>query len=496
MQAMENKKDIGKAFREKLDLLDKVPGDHLWNAIEADLEKKKKRRVLPFWFILTDVATMALLLFFIGSDLVGEQRSDDDMPTRIEGGSIGKGNNEKDENADSSGNIDAITSEAKDAVIDGEPLNHKQDPQDPERNGNHLNSSGGNYKGTKSDLSNSTKNNSKVKKAKSGVSNVSKKRGSGNAAFKNNKATESTISDENQAKLSGNSTGSGIQKTSQSGMEAEETTNAVIEKDTVIKTITKKERQKKQSTDTTKTVQIDEEKYKTFSVFLYARPTYFGVFDKTSSLDKSLDSLPIKSEIVFNYGGYLSFQYDEKWTVRAGIAKTVLRYTTQNIIINNGFEAPAAPPDFYGVDYASGVSNLGIAEQNENSTSMDIEQELSYFEVPIELKYSFYKKAITIDGIGGVSTLFLTNNTVTAKPNNGREVHMGMTRDIFKAHINANIGVGFNYKFLKNFQLNIEPMFKYHFRTGEVKQSPFSFVVQAGIEYMFNSRKKTKTEKK
>jgi hypothetical protein len=497
MQAMENKKDIGKAFREKLDLLDKVPGDHVWDAIETDLDKKKKRRVLPFWFILTDIATMTLLLFFIASDFIGNKQSGSDIPVGIEKSSVGNGNNEKSTQHNfPTGNIDAITSGTENSVSDAEQLDHEK--EDFESNDNINSSASKNfYKGKKSKASKTLKNENNIRKQKSGFSSISKKGSSGYAVLKKKtkKAANDSISDQ-ESKLARTSIPTDANTEEISEMQPDEKVTAATEKDTVLKTIAKKDiRQKKQS-DTTKTVELEEEKYKTFSVFLYARPTYFGLLDKKSSLDKTLDSLPIKSEIVYNYGGYLSFIYDEKWTVRAGIAKTVLKYTTQDIIINNGFEAPAAPPDFYGVGYASDVTNLGIAEQHPNSTSMDIEQELSYLEFPIELKYSFFKKAITIDGIGGISTLFLTDNIVTAKLNNDDDVHMGMTRDIYKAHFNANLGVGFNYKFLKNFQLNIEPMFKYHFRTGEVKQKPYSFVVQAGIEYMFNSKKKTKTAKK
>jgi hypothetical protein len=499
MQAMENKKDIGKAFREKLDLLDRVPGNHVWDAIETDLDKKKKRRALPFWFILTDIATMALLLFFIASDFIGDKQSGSDIPAGIEKSIMGNDSNDRSiQHAIPSGNIDAITPGTEKSVSDAEQLNHRKDKQDFESNDNINSSVSKNfYKGKKGKASKNLKKENNLQKQKSGLSSIPKQGSSGYAALKkkNKKATNGVISNQN-FKPAGASIPTDASTAEAADISSDEKVTATTEKDTVLKTIAKKDTRQKKQSDTTKTVELEEEKYKTFSVFLYARPTYFGLLDKKSSLDKTLDSLPIKSEIVYNYGGYLSFIYDEKWTVRAGIAKTILKYTTQDIVINNGFEGPAAPPDFYGVEYAAGVSNLGIAEQHQNSTSMDIEQELSYLEFPIELKYSFLKKVITIDGIGGISTLFLTDNIITAKLNNDDDVHMGMTRNIYKAHFNANLGVGFNYKFLQHFQLNVEPMFKYHFRTGEVKQKPYSFVVQAGIEYMFNSKKKTKTAKK
>jgi hypothetical protein len=47
---MENKKDIGKAFKEKLNSLDRVPGDHVWIGISDAIEKDKKGKNGLFFF--------------------------------------------------------------------------------------------------------------------------------------------------------------------------------------------------------------------------------------------------------------------------------------------------------------------------------------------------------------------------------------------------------------------------------------------------------------
>lgn len=62
---MENRKDIGKALKDKLNNLEKIPSDRLWTSIENDLNKKKKRKRL-FWFIssLIIVGLLSTILFF------------------------------------------------------------------------------------------------------------------------------------------------------------------------------------------------------------------------------------------------------------------------------------------------------------------------------------------------------------------------------------------------------------------------------------------------
>jgi hypothetical protein len=66
---MENKKDIGIAFKEKLNSLDRVPGDHVWNSISDAIEKDRKgikgKNGLSYLFvailILLGISTMVIL---------------------------------------------------------------------------------------------------------------------------------------------------------------------------------------------------------------------------------------------------------------------------------------------------------------------------------------------------------------------------------------------------------------------------------------------------
>ncbi|WP_310555005.1 outer membrane beta-barrel protein [Flavobacterium sp.] len=47
---MENNKDIGKIFREKIDQLEKSPSNDLWSNIEKDLDSKKERKIPFLWY--------------------------------------------------------------------------------------------------------------------------------------------------------------------------------------------------------------------------------------------------------------------------------------------------------------------------------------------------------------------------------------------------------------------------------------------------------------
>ena len=92
---MENKKDIGKAFREKLDGLQKQPGNAVWDAIKKDLPKKKPRFLPLFWIeastaIKTVVITLLTTLVFLsGYFLIQDQEHENGFKTT--GNSIDNG---------------------------------------------------------------------------------------------------------------------------------------------------------------------------------------------------------------------------------------------------------------------------------------------------------------------------------------------------------------------------------------------------------------------
>lgn len=52
---MENKKDIGKLFKDNLSQLDYSPSEMVWDKIETDLKKDKKKRRFFFWFFLSSI---------------------------------------------------------------------------------------------------------------------------------------------------------------------------------------------------------------------------------------------------------------------------------------------------------------------------------------------------------------------------------------------------------------------------------------------------------
>ena len=72
---MGNKKDIRLVIKEKLNQLDKSPNDNGWNAIQSDLDKKKKRRLIPFWFSYVGIFSAGILFLWLNFNNSFDQNS-------------------------------------------------------------------------------------------------------------------------------------------------------------------------------------------------------------------------------------------------------------------------------------------------------------------------------------------------------------------------------------------------------------------------------------
>ena len=75
---MEEKKHIDRIFQEKLKDFEVFPEANVWNTIENELLKKKKRRILPLWLRYGSAA--AVLLFLISTGIWVFEDQDQEVP--------------------------------------------------------------------------------------------------------------------------------------------------------------------------------------------------------------------------------------------------------------------------------------------------------------------------------------------------------------------------------------------------------------------------------
>lgn len=224
-------------------------------------------------------------------------------------------------------------------------------------------------------------------------------------------------------------------------------------------------------------------------------PIFMNASGNSSAIDKHFDNNEKNYETTFSYGMGISYAVTDRLSVRTGVHSLSMKYRTDDIVYYQSKEA----------------RNIENVRRNETGNSIQIEdkdnrtmafsgnslvtqktngaitQQMGYIELPTEVAYKVLNKKFGIEVIGGLSTLFLTQNNISLISAH-RDMKIGEASNLNNIHVSSNIGLGFKYSFSKSFEANMEPMFKYQINTyrnnaGDFK--PYYMGVYTGISYRF-----------
>ncbi|WP_033959653.1 hypothetical protein [Psychroserpens jangbogonensis] len=331
-----------------------------------------------------------------------------------------------------------------------------------------------------------------------------------NTLSKTNKSTQNTIKDKSEIDALLKSTQTGIKatvaKTDIKDKDALEKDNSTIE-DTQNKEIEKEEKEEVNAienaiaeAENTEELEEEEEKLNRWSVSPSVAPVYFSSLGEGSSLDNQFIENTKESEINMSYGIKGSYALNKKLKIRAGINKVQLGYKTNDVLIfENTNPVARGNRQIANVNLVDSMSQHSIYSARnfkfENAPATlftqelgSLDQQLSFIEVPVELEYNLVESKLGLNLIGGFSALILSDNDVYAVLNNGDRSRLGEASNVKDLSYTANIGIGVDYNFSKQFQFNLEPTFKYQINTfnntsGDFK--PFFIGVYTGLSFKF-----------
>ena len=232
-------------------------------------------------------------------------------------------------------------------------------------------------------------------------------------------------------------------------------------------------------------------------------PVYYDGFGDGSSIDPMFADNGQSGDVNLAYGVQVSYFLNDRLSIRSGLNNVDLGYTTDGVEIA---EAPVGVA-LKSVDYGgrsvvltafdkgsvSSRPNSGDGDPYQNVTlkssggDAQIVQDLSYFEVPMELKYALVDNRFGLSMIGGFSTLFLGNNEVSVRDGSFREL-LGEANNLNQVSFSTNVGLGFDYKISKRLKFNVEPMFKYQlnpYTDSSVDFRPYYFGIYSGLSFKF-----------
>ncbi|MFN3755861.1 MAG: hypothetical protein ACK4RM_02785 [Flavobacterium sp.] len=222
-------------------------------------------------------------------------------------------------------------------------------------------------------------------------------------------------------------------------------------------------------------------------------PVYFSSLGEGSPIDERFIDSEKSFAVTNSVGVGVTYNLSRKISLRSGLHRLNLSYTTNDVVffadINSGsystidYDKERSPMFFdnaHNYNQPQDVNNV-------SSNTGNLEQNFSFLELPMELQYFLINKKFGVKAIGGISTFFLLNNSVNIVSNNLR-TQVGIANNVNPVHFSTNIGLGFDYQFLKSFRASVEPMFKYQLNTFSNSSGnfrPYFIGVYSGISYQF-----------
>jgi hypothetical protein len=524
---MKDKKHIDELFKDRFNNFEVSPSPEVWRSIQTSLDKRKKdRKIIPLWWKLGGVAALLALLFTIGNTVFNTSATDANIVTSEESSQPVDANNDRDPLLiDNDQYKDAVTAEentSKIIPVDTEKASEGKDHintstkksiyKEPALSKNSVAVESkieehpeGKIETTLTKRSRLIKDPNEVIEAKKDIAVLSEKQDASETRIKKSETIEKG------QEMIGVKEKDGI-KIAKTEVITARIDPVIKEKKLVDTEVAKTETDKQSILDAIKeqeAIKAEEAVVSNKKNILDQRwdvapnfaPVYYNTLSSGSSLDPSFSDNSQSGDVNFSYGVQVSYALSERLSLRSGVSNVDLSYSTSGIELGTGPVSTALQSVNYegkqivltaldqGTIEAQNTSNGGFGNIIPKATDGEakIIQSISYYEIPLELKYALLNKKIGVNLIGGLSTLFLGNNDVTVEAGSFQST-LGEANNLTSVSFSTNVGLGFDYKLSKKFKFNIEPLFKYQlnpYTDSSINFKPYYLGVYTGLSYKF-----------
>jgi len=252
-------------------------------------------------------------------------------------------------------------------------------------------------------------------------------------------------------------------------------------------------------------VKVEETRNGRWSAGPSIAPVYFNGLGEGSPINSILASNNKTGGVSLSYGITVAYEISKKLSVRSGIHKVDYGYDTNDVSFTSSFNASNGR-QISNINYSNDSQSIILNNPNSENVipkpgtvfAMDVTgknptrlgtmgQEMGYLEVPLELNYALLDRKFGINIIGGVSSLFLTDNSVVLE-SSGQTTEVGEANNVNSVNFSTNVGLGLDYKFTPKLKFNVEPVFKYQLNTFSNTSgnfNPYSLGVYSGFTLKF-----------
>jgi hypothetical protein len=502
------KKKLDQLFQEKFLDFKEAPDNKVWRAIDASLDRKKKKRTIPFWWSLGGIAA-ALAIAFLLFNPFSEPLTTDEIQVGVQKKSEDRKNIQTkpvDENLVETPNAvpEQLVEKASEQSLKSQEKNQiatKNLDKSSESAQKENSISSGDWSQSKNALveNKSSKSNTHA--------NTEVLTGSANSTITSSDA----ISNEAQTQTV-NTTPAAVTPAvnpddDKRNFKPKNAVTALAANQTIEESPVPSEVDKKSIFDEIAHQEEVEQNATTnrWSAGPSIAPVYFNAIGEGSPVHSIFVPNSKTGNINLSYGVSVAYAVSKKLTIRSGIHKVDYGYDTEDVTFSSSLNAISSNGQIASIDYASTSKSLIISSKEVVSdkfstanSSLDVSaksatrdgfmsQQLGYLELPIEVNYAIVDKKFGVNLIGGVSSLFLIDNAVSLTAGE-LTTEIGESNNINALNFSANMGLGLNYNFSQKIRFNLEPIFKYQLNTfSEIDGTfrPYSIGVYSGLSFKF-----------
>ncbi|WP_437395998.1 outer membrane beta-barrel protein [Flagellimonas lutimaris] len=487
---MMGKKNLEQLFKERFQDFQEVPDAKVWSSIEASLDKKQKKRGIPIWWSLGGVAAAVVILLLLINPFAEESAQEQTVTERENTATPNESDISEEKDSKGFNSSDITAEEQKGLAKTSEQESLVQKATQTSKTDFHI----GDETAVAVNTTSNSERNGSTEKQQSVNSNLVQSK---------TILTEKGNDSENNDAIAMNKIDTSSIHQKQSITEADENNNEIAQN-----TVKKGDVEKKSLYDAIeeqKEVEetVAENKSGKWSVGPSLAPVYFDASGDGSPVGSDFTSNSKSGKLNLSYGLTVAYEVGKKLKIRSGVHRVDYGYSTNDVVFSSTLRA-ASTDKIANIDYSKNSSTIVVQSKDNakntpaiNSKEIALSevpaldgkmvQQLGYIEVPLELNYALLDKKFGVDLIGGVSSLFLVDNSVLLESNE-LVTEIGKANNINSLNFSANVGMGLNYQFSPKIRINVEPVFKYQLNTfSNVSGNfqPYSIGVYSGFSFRF-----------
>ena len=478
---MNDKKNIDRLFQERFKDFESEPGEQVWMNIQLALkEKDKDKKRIPFWIKTSGIAATFLLgVFTLYTTTTNDLQKNVVIETKVIKNSFDSKDSatrstKKERNALE---INKIPQVIVNSIKIAKPNEKDNTSPDQFKINSHQ------EKNQKSAVVYFQKNHSQIKQKTTNPLNENN-----SIAEEKNRLQKNQILKNNTQNLPfGKSDAADVPRISIAALD--ETHQSELS----LKTPNELEEILKNKSESEKEV-IAQNPNKKWHITPNVAAVYLNPNSGGSAIDPQFLENQKTAENSLSFGIGLTYAISKKIALRSGISRLSLGYNTNNVVYTTGLVNNNLTNIRYSskalieIKNAASLTSLTTFEKDLQKTNTGaINQKMGYYEIPLEVSYAVLDKKFGINLIGGFSTLFLSQNKI-ALVSSETNMNLGEANNLNSIHFSTNVGIGFRYKILESFQINIEPMLKYQVNTFSNNSGGFTplFIgLYSGVSYNF-----------